>query len=333
MPSIRTKFLVGLFVILGIAMVIVFILWLGLSQYFKEGRKYLAFFDESVQGLKKDSFVKYSGVDIGRVESISVAPDGNLIRIGLNLDEPLKDIDEMVAQIKSAGITGIMFIELERKKKDDKIAPTSFSFDTEYPVVATKPSDIKQLLADIYDIVEKINQIDIPEVADRLMNTVNNINQTVKDAQVKKISGEIQKILKKSQTVLNEKKWIQIRKNLHKTSKNINDLIENTSSTVSDINSSLKKHDKHLSESIQAFKTASENAASMLQNGNLLVNDTRSKITNIDRKLLQTLENLESATNHLSRLISQIMDQPSTMFFSSPSPPKTIEPVETGTEP
>lgn len=333
MPSLRTKFLVGLFVIIGIVMVIVFILWLGLSQYFKEGRKYVAFFDESVQGLRKDSSVKYRGVDIGIVESIRVAPDGKLIRIVFNLDKPLENIAEMVAQIKSVGITGIMFVELERKKKDDKIAPMSFSFDTEYPAIATKPSDIKQLLADIYDIIEKIKQIDIPEITDRLVNTLDNINQTVKDSQVKKISGEIQKILKKSQTVLNEKKWIQVRENLHKASENINDLIGNSSNTVLDINSSLKKHDKHLSEAIQAFKTASENAASMLQNGDLLVQDSRSKITNIDRKLFQTLKNLEFATNHLSRLISQIMDQPSIMLFSSPLPPKTIEPVETEAAP
>ena len=56
--------------------VVVFILWLGMVQYFQEGRKYVAFFDESVQGLQKDSAVKYRGVDIGRVEDIRVAPDG-----------------------------------------------------------------------------------------------------------------------------------------------------------------------------------------------------------------------------------------------------------------
>ena len=37
MPSVGTKFSVGLFVVIGMAMVIVFVLWLGMSQYFKEG--------------------------------------------------------------------------------------------------------------------------------------------------------------------------------------------------------------------------------------------------------------------------------------------------------
>src|SRR6056297_537292 len=124
MPSVRTQFSVGLFVIIGMAVVVVFILWLGMVQYFQEGRKYVAFFDESIQGLKKDSSVKYRGVDIGRVDNIRVAPDGRLVQIVLNLREPLKDRENLVAQIKSVGITGIKFVELERIPKDETLCLT-----------------------------------------------------------------------------------------------------------------------------------------------------------------------------------------------------------------
>ena len=79
MPSVRTKFSVGLFVIIGMSLVVIFVLWLGMSEIFKEGRKYVAYFDESVQGLNKDAAVKYRGVNIGRVDQIGVAPDGRLI--------------------------------------------------------------------------------------------------------------------------------------------------------------------------------------------------------------------------------------------------------------
>src|SRR6056297_3346379 len=117
MPSVRTQFSVGLFVVIGMAVVVIFILWLGLMQYFVEGRKYVAFFDESVQGLNKDSAVKYRGVDIGRVDDIRVAPDGRLVQIILELRQPLRDNEDIFAQIKSVGITGIMFVELEHTPK------------------------------------------------------------------------------------------------------------------------------------------------------------------------------------------------------------------------
>ncbi len=58
MASVKTKFSVGLFVILGISAVFVFIVWLGMYEFFREGRRYVVFFDESVQGLNKDSAVK-----------------------------------------------------------------------------------------------------------------------------------------------------------------------------------------------------------------------------------------------------------------------------------
>ena len=169
MPSVQTKFSVGLFVILGMTTVIVFVLWLGMSQYLKEGRHYVAFFDESVQGLKKDSAVKYRGVMIGRVESIRVAEDGELIRILFNLDEPLHDHDKMVAQIKSIGITGIMFVELERTRNGYIQLTPKITFETKSPVIATRPSDMKQLLTDIYDILNKIKQIDVKGIADRII--------------------------------------------------------------------------------------------------------------------------------------------------------------------
>ena len=81
MASTKTQFSVGLFVIVGLTIATIAILWLGMSHYFEKGRYYVSYFDESVQGLDKDSPVKYRGVPIGRVENVGVAPDGTLIQI------------------------------------------------------------------------------------------------------------------------------------------------------------------------------------------------------------------------------------------------------------
>lgn len=325
MPSIRTKFSVGLFVILGMTTVIVFVLWLGMSQFLKEGRHYVAFFDESVQGLKKDSAIKYRGVAIGRVESIRVAEDGKLIRILFNLDEPLHDHDKMAARIKSIGITGIMFVELERMRKGDILLSPKITFETKYPVIATRPSDIKQLLTDIYDILNKIKQIDIKGIADRIIETLDNANQTFTDAEVKKVSENIQKTLVLSQNILDKKKWEQITQNIHQASHNLNVLIKNAESTVNRVDGSLKNHNKKLSRTIDKFNNAAENASELLQNGNALITDAHSRVSGIDRELLEALNTLESTSLNMNRLVQQLIDQPSILLFSSPPPPKPIE--------
>ena len=58
----------GRFVTLGIVIIVVAIIWVGATKYFEKGDRYVAYFDESVQGLQKDSIVKYRGVDVGRVD-------------------------------------------------------------------------------------------------------------------------------------------------------------------------------------------------------------------------------------------------------------------------
>ncbi|HEY9074532.1 MAG TPA: MlaD family protein, partial [Desulfobaccales bacterium] len=119
MAGKTSKFMVGLFVTLGVILIVVAIIWVGATKYFEKGNMYVTYFDESVQGLQKDSTVKYRGVEVGRVEQIGVAPDNRLISVimKINLKEDLPHT--AIAQLKVAGITGMVFVELDRQKKEE----------------------------------------------------------------------------------------------------------------------------------------------------------------------------------------------------------------------
>ncbi len=151
MASQKTKFAVGLFVATGIGVASLAIIWLGMSRYLEKGQYYVSYFNESVQGLEIDSPVKYRGVAIGRVDSIGVAPDAKLIEVVLKIEsgQPLQS--DLVAQLKSVGITGIMFVELDRKKEGEPDRSPSLSFPAKHPVVASKPSGISELLTGLDD--------------------------------------------------------------------------------------------------------------------------------------------------------------------------------------
>ena len=112
----KTNLIIGLFVILGVVMGVVAIIWVGATSYFQKGSTYVSYFDESVQGLQLNSAVKFRGVDVGMVESIRVAPDNRNIGVvmKINMRDDLQK--NAVAQLKSAGITGIMFVELDLRK-------------------------------------------------------------------------------------------------------------------------------------------------------------------------------------------------------------------------
>jgi paraquat-inducible protein B len=61
---------IGLFVIIGLALVVIAALYFGGGQVFRERHKMVAFFPGSVRGINVGSAVEYRGVKIGEVTSI-----------------------------------------------------------------------------------------------------------------------------------------------------------------------------------------------------------------------------------------------------------------------
>lgn len=172
MASNKTKFSVGVFMAAGIVIGLTAIIWLGMTTLFEEGGFFVTYFDESIQGLEVDSPVKYRGVPIGRVDSISVAPDSKLIQVTMRIDSGQKLDRTMVAQLKTVGITGSMFIEVNLRKPDEPDLTPAIDFPIRYPLVGSKPSDISQLLGGVEDVLKQIKQADLKGVADRFKETL-----------------------------------------------------------------------------------------------------------------------------------------------------------------
>ena len=106
--------LVGLFVVLLCTGLIIFAFWLGKHGGQQEADYYHVYMKESVAGLSADSSVKYRGVDVGVVEAIGLNPDNSeqvflLLRVEHNT--PVKV--DTVATLKSFGLTGLVYVELE----------------------------------------------------------------------------------------------------------------------------------------------------------------------------------------------------------------------------
>ncbi len=171
MAKKTANFMLGLFVILGFFLGVGAIIWVGATSFFQKGRTFITYFDESVQGLQGDSSVKYRGVDVGRVEKIRVAPDNKLIGVVIKVN--LRDhlAPNTVAQLKAAGITGVMFIELDRRKPDEPDLSPKLSFPSEFPVISSRPSEMRRIISQIDGLVAKFNQIDTQGISEQLKST------------------------------------------------------------------------------------------------------------------------------------------------------------------
>ncbi len=105
---------VGLFV-LGLGAVLVAgVLWLaaGLGGH-RAVDAYQAFIEESVAGLNVDAPVKYLGVDVGKVDRISIDPQNSRrVRLGFLIDRGTPIKQDSLAVLKTQGLTGIAYVEL-----------------------------------------------------------------------------------------------------------------------------------------------------------------------------------------------------------------------------
>lgn len=323
MASIRTKFAVGLFVVTGLAVAFFAIIWIGASHYFEKGDLYSAYFDESVQGLSKDSPVKYRGVTIGRVQNILVAPDTALIEIVIKIESGLKPDKNVVAQLKSVGITGIMFIELDRKKKWEADLSPKISFPPRHTVIDTKPSEIKRFMDSLNLAISQINRMDLEGISLRSKSALDKLNVAITEIKIKQLISDIKSSLEK---------WDRAMESIDRAGDSFNLFSKNTDKAVSNLNNTITKLDdviadnrEEIAGAIRNFNSAVNDAGKLIKEGTVLVQKTDYNISAIQRQVSATMQSIEKTSESLNRSIDSISDQPSMLLFGTPPPEKETE--------
>ena len=132
--------IVGAFVLALGAVLIAGVLWLASGGAFqKKYDLYLAIEEESVAGLNLNAPVKYNGVDVGKVRDIQLDPENpERVRLIFAIERGTPIKVDTVAVLKTQGLTGIAYVELNGGARDS--APLRASAPGEYPVIRTKPS-------------------------------------------------------------------------------------------------------------------------------------------------------------------------------------------------
>lgn len=335
MASQRTKFALGLFVTCGIGMIFLSVTLLGMSRYFKNGRHYATYFNESVQGLDVDSPVKYRGVSIGRVERIVVAPDANLIQVVLKIESDQKLDNSIVAQLKSVGITGSMFVELDRKSNGAPDLSPPLSFPSEYPIIASKPSNIYKMLHSIDDALNQIRAMDLEKISEKVQLTLDSIDRVMAGANVKGISEKIEKSVERAGQILDDKRWNSIMASVDEAGHSLNDIMDKTGNSLNHVEKTILRLDgitaekeQSIKNAIEDFRLSMENANRLLRKGNFLTDKTDDSISQLRGQFLIIAQNLEKASENLNRLIEIAADHPSQFIFGEPPVPKKIDQTE-----
>lgn len=206
MASPTNHWKLGLFVVVGVVMVLTTVAALGARSARKEVGLYVSYFDESVQGLEVGSPIKFRGVTIGTVGKIDVAPDhrhvevtsdlvvADLTRLGLDVpkgaamrgkDKRLEMAVDLRAQLASAGLTGVKFLQLDFFSVEDNPPPVlSFKVPDNYIPVAS--STLKNLEDSMLRLANRL-----PEMADQLSGILGKIDGMLGELEGKKLSEQL----------------------------------------------------------------------------------------------------------------------------------------------
>jgi phospholipid/cholesterol/gamma-HCH transport system substrate-binding protein len=291
MAGKTSKFMVGLFVSLGIIIIVVAIIWVGATKYFEKGNRYVAYFDESVQGLQKDSIVKYRGVEVGRVERISVAPDNHLISVVMkvNLKEDLPRTS--IAQLKVAGITGMVFVELDRQKKGEAELSPKISFPSEYPVIPSRPSEIAKIMTGVNTVVDKFSQMDTRGIFDQFKSTAAQVEIFFRGKDMEAIIANVK----------------GLTANLKNSSERIDKMI--ATGRLEDV----------VVEAREALKGTQALLTKVQEEiGALNIREAMGKTQAIATEVKAISENLRQTSETLDSFVGRINDRPSDLLFGKP---------------
>ncbi len=294
----RRFFIVGLFVTASFLLLAAVIIWIGASKYFQQGKRYVTFFGESVQGLNKDSEVKYQGVKVGLVEDITIAPDNKTVAVYMiiNLKEDLTE--KVVAQLTMTGITGLMFVNLEPRKPGEPDLSPKIEFATEYPVIPSKPSDISQIIQGIRETMEEIKKADIEGTIKEIKAAAAGIKDLSRDK-------KLQKILAKADEAAGH----------------LRDTLKRIDRSVAQ---------GKLDQALAAFTDAFKDVGSLVEGlgselGKSQIAETVKKVRQTVADAKDLMENLKKASETLDRLVERLYYRPSDVLFGKAPKPRWNE--------
>jgi phospholipid/cholesterol/gamma-HCH transport system substrate-binding protein len=277
---------------------LIFIFWLGKYAFVVTKQDaYTIYFKESVSGLNIDSPVKFKGVQVGKVENISINPKNSQeikIKISVIENTPIKK--DNYATLGTLGLTGLKYIELKGGSKDSNLIQKNKYNEK---VIDSKISVLGNLENSSKDISKQLTQLLIQTRILFSNENINNFSELLNAS--KQTALNTQEITQ--YIVNNENKLTQILNNLNDLSITSKSSFNNMSESASSVKKSALK-----------VMELSQKILNEVEKGSFdLKTISQSTIDNFNNVLNQFENNLIKS----EELIEQLKENPSDILFKN----------------
>jgi phospholipid/cholesterol/gamma-HCH transport system substrate-binding protein len=174
---------VGAFVLLVLAMAVLFVYWYTEGHEHRDYTRYEVYFDGSVSGLARGAPVRYLGVDVGRVVRMQIDPrNSSRVEVIVDIDSSAPVSPGTLAELSLQGVTGLLYIDLLTNGQGRQI--TAAVPGIEYPVIRSARSNFDVFLASlpglvtvVSDVAERVSRIFSDQNLAAINATLDNVNQ------------------------------------------------------------------------------------------------------------------------------------------------------------
>lgn len=311
MATEASKFQVGVFVITAVVLGVGTVIWLGASSFFEETETFASYFSESVQGLDTGSAVKYRGVPAGRVSAIRIAPDGDLIEVLMEIDsataEFLRGDPALRVKLDLSGITGLRYMEIERRSGDELQQAPVLSFKPEYDVIPSSKSSFQAIQQALSDVYERIIQLDFKGISDDTRKTLQTADTLLGDERIKTVIANAERTSAAAAKLATNMEEMTAGLRLAPA-------VDNATSATAEARELFVQLNKVTGAQVAEAATQ---LAQLAQGAQQLV-----------AGLQQSIERLDRTVSSLKGLTEEVREQPSLLLFAEPPPPRGIQPED-----
>jgi paraquat-inducible protein B len=327
--------LIGIFTLVGLLIAGTGIVLFGAGKYFKHTHCLMLYFQKSANGLSIGSDVRFAGVKIGSVKSISVIMDrkeqSKVIPVVVELVETdlllisseagdridfssFEGVERAVSQgLRGAMkpqsmVTGQLYIEFD-------IAPDTPGYVYEkggrlYPVVPTVGTDIDEILSRVGDTLKKINALDLAGVIGDFRGVLVGAKDQLAALNLKQINDNVIGITEDVRKVTSDEKLTHAVANLDEALSHLKDVSAKANTRFDPLMDNLNNVIAKMDTGLLKIDAAAKSMADM--------SNPRSPVL---LRLQNVLQETERASRALKELSNDLKRAPNTLISGKAATP------------
>jgi phospholipid/cholesterol/gamma-HCH transport system substrate-binding protein len=295
---------VGLFVVVAGSILVIGLLWIAGSRFFRPVATYVVKFDRSVTGLNAGANVEYQGVVVGRVRTIQLTqeiPPNVAVAIDVEPSTPVRE-DTQAALLGSL-VTGIKYIELQGGSKDEKPVPPG--------------GTIRGVAPSLEEFRDRLS-----EIADRVTNILRGLEKNVF---TESNSAKLQRMLTDMSEIASSLNQSLEMFRTKETAKSVADLVRDLSETADTVNKVMQDFYKRRDSIYGPLESTLRNLDATTEEARDLLKSSASDLGDTGKSFTKLLADLVQVTTRLQETLDVIRSDPSMLLRGRDIPKREYE--------